>query len=117
MLFRAGRGLFRGLIIIACLSPATLGDAAAADIPYPVKGPAFVEVPQGWAGFYLGGQVGYGMDAVRWRNLAISPFFSPPNSLTGNRGGGVIGGGQIGYNFQFNRIGSSRGSPSTLLKY
>jgi outer membrane immunogenic protein len=104
MLFRAGRGLFRGLIIIACLSPATLGDAAAADIPYPVKGPAFVEVPQGWAGFYLGGQVGYGMDSIAWRNLGTSAFFSPVDSLTRDHGGGVIGGGQVGYNLQLNRL-------------
>src|ERR1700675_930435 len=104
MLFRAGRRLFRGLIIIACLSPATLGDAAAADIPYPWKGPAFVEVPQGWGGFYLGGQVGYGMDSVAWRNLGTSAFFSPLNSLTRDHGEGVIGGGQVGYNLQLNRL-------------
>src|ERR1700746_1219791 len=52
----------------------------------------------------LGGQVGYGMDSVRWRNLGASAFFSPPNSLTLDRGSGVIGGGQLGYNFQYNRL-------------
>ena len=34
----------------------------------------------------------------------MSALFSPPNSLTRDVGGGVIGGGQVGYNFQFNRI-------------
>ena len=79
-------------------------DAAAADIPYPVKAPAVVDVPPSWAGFYLGSQVGYGMDSVGWRNLNSSALFSPLNSLTRDRGGGVIGGSQVGYNFQFNRI-------------
>jgi len=44
------------------------------------------------------------MDSVRWRNLGASAFFSPPNSLTLDRGSGVIGGGQLGYNFQYNRL-------------
>jgi len=79
--------------------------AGAADIPYPVKSPpAPVVVPDTWAGFYLGGQIGYGGDDVRWRNLGASSFFSPLNSLTHDRGGGVIGGGQVGYNVQFNRL-------------
>jgi outer membrane immunogenic protein len=104
MLFRVGRDLIQGLIVIGCLSSATAQVARTADVAYPVKSPPLVDVPQSWAGFYLGGQVGYGMDAVRWRNLGISPFFSPPNSLTRDHVGGVIGGGQIGYNFQFNRI-------------
>src|SRR5271166_2258667 len=104
MLFRDGQGLLRGLIVIACVGLATIGAAAAADVPYPVKGPVFVEVPQSWAGFYLGGQVGYGADSVGWRNLGISPLFSPLNSLTRDHGGGAVGGGQVGYNFQFNRI-------------
>src|SRR5260370_41794800 len=45
------------------------------------------------------------MDSVRWRNLGAAAFFSPPNSVTLDRGSGVIGGGQLGYNFQYNRLG------------
>jgi outer membrane immunogenic protein len=104
MLFHVGRNLLRGLIVVGCASSATAQVAGAADIPYPIKSPAPFDVRQSWAGFYLGGQVGYGMDAVRWRNLGISPFFSPLDSLTRDRGSGVIGGGQVGYNFQFNRM-------------
>src|SRR5260370_25699083 len=44
------------------------------------------------------------MDSVRWRNWGASAFFSPPNSVTLDRGSGVIGGGQLGYNFQYNRL-------------
>jgi len=99
MLFRVGRTF----VIVACMSAAAVELAAAADIPYG-RNPAPVDVPAGWAGFYLGGQVGYGADSVRWRNLGASTFFSPLNSLTRDRGSGVIGGGQLGYNFQYNRF-------------
>jgi outer membrane immunogenic protein len=79
--------------------------AAAADIPYPVKAPPPpVDVPPSWAGLYLGGQIGYGNDSVRWRNLGASNIYSPLNSLTHDHGSGVIGGGQLGYNFQVGRV-------------
>jgi outer membrane immunogenic protein len=104
MLFRAGRNFIRGVIVIACAGFLHAERAAAADVPYSVKAPAEAALPPSWAGFYVGGQVGYGVDSVGWRNLGASAFFSPPGSLTHDRGGGVIGGGQVGYNFQFNRI-------------
>jgi outer membrane immunogenic protein len=101
MLFRAGR-MF---VLSGCVVLGLVAHAAAADIPYPVKGaPPVVDVPASWAGFYLGAQVGYGTDNVRWRNLGTSTTFSPLDSVTHDRGGGVIGGGQVGYNFQVNRI-------------
>jgi outer membrane immunogenic protein len=99
MLFRVGRAF----VIVSCVSAAALESAVAADIPY-VRNPAPADVPASWAGFYLGGQVGYGADSVRWRNLGTSTFFSPLNSVTRDRGSGVIGGGQLGYNFQYNRF-------------
>jgi opacity protein-like surface antigen len=100
MLFCAGRIL----IVSACAGLGAVQLAAAADIPYPVKSPPPTNVPDSWTGFYLGGQVGYGMDSVGWRNLGASTTFSPLNSITHDRGNGVIGGGQLGYNFQYNRI-------------
>jgi len=99
MLFRVGRAF----AVVSCVSVVAIEFAAAADIPY-VQSPAPVNVPPSWAGFYLGGQVGYGADSVRWRNLGASAFFSPLNSMTRDRGSGVIGGGQLGYNFQYNRL-------------
>jgi outer membrane immunogenic protein len=99
MLFRVGRTF----AVVFCVGVVAIEFAAAADLPY-LPGPAPAYVPPSWAGFYLGGQVGYGMDSVRWRNLGASAFFSPPNSVTLDRGSGVIGGGQLGYNFQYNRL-------------
>ncbi|HEY1364418.1 MAG TPA: outer membrane beta-barrel protein [Xanthobacteraceae bacterium] len=103
MPFRTGRSAALAL----CASLASAGIAAAADIPYPVKAappPPALQLPAGWAGFYVGGQVGYGSDSVHWRNLGASAFFSPLDALTIDRGSGVIGGGQAGYNLQFGRV-------------
>jgi outer membrane immunogenic protein len=101
MLFRVGRTL----AVVVCVGAVAIEFAAAADIPYVQSpAPAYVPPTPSWAGFYLGGQVGYGADSVGWRNLGGSGFFSPPNSLTRDRGSGVIGGGQLGYNFQYNRL-------------
>src|SRR5204863_9573066 len=102
MLFRVARCV----LMVGCVSVEAIGLAAAADLPYPVKAPPLAPVPppSSWAGFYLGGQIGYGEDAVRWRNLGGSAAFSPLDSLTRDRGSGVIGGGQLGYNFQVNRL-------------
>src|SRR5262249_11161952 len=95
----------RSLLVVGCVSLGAASLAAAADIR-PVS-PSYSAPPAvffpSWAGFYLGGQVGYGSGRVRWRNLGASPLFSPPNSGVIDRGAGVIGGGQLGYNFQINR--------------
>src|SRR5258708_1131013 len=99
MLFRVGRTF----AVVFCVGVVAIEFAAAADLPY-LPGPAPAYVPPSWAGFYLGGQVGYGMDSVRWRNLGGSAVFSPPDFGTRGRGSGVIGGGQLGYNFQYNPL-------------
>lgn len=103
MLFCTGRFA----LISVCVALGAVRLAAAADLPYPVKAPPRVApafVPDSWAGFYVGGQIGYGMDNARWENLGTSTAFSPVGSVTRDHGSGVIGGGQLGYNFQYNRI-------------
>src|SRR2546421_634756 len=90
--------------VAGCMVVAACELAAAADISYPVKAPLLPEAPPSWAGFYLGGQFGYGNDSVRWRNLGASTVYSPLDSLTRDHGGSAIGGGQVGYNFQDNRV-------------
>src|SRR5436190_23285748 len=103
MLLRVHRYLLR-LVLTGCLSAGITQAAPAADMGYPTKSAPLIQIPQSWAGFYLGGQLGYGTDAVSWRNLGVSSLFSPANSFTRDRGGGVAGGGQVGYNFQFNHV-------------
>jgi outer membrane immunogenic protein len=74
----------------AALAPTALVPAAqAADMA--VKAPVLPPIVSSWAGFYIGGHVG-----GAWQQ-------STSNSSYGSitvQGSGVIGGGQIGYNWQ-----------------
>ncbi len=96
------------------------GSAMAADLPS-AKAPALVPPPPTWTGFYFGANVGGIFDASAGASISASPLF---NDTTGAALGapsyfgtasaasiannaslsntGVIGGGQIGYNWQFN---------------
>jgi outer membrane immunogenic protein len=75
--------------------------AFAADLP--VKAPIYTKAPVApwwsWSGFYLGGNVGYswGKQSATVTDLAGDPLASSGTNLNG-----VIGGGQIGYNYQIN---------------
>ena len=94
----------RKLVVAGCAIMAASQVAAAADVSPVFKSPPPADVPASWAGFYVGGQLGYGMDGVGWRNLGASTSFSPLDSRTRDRGNGLIGGGQVGYNFQYNHF-------------
>jgi outer membrane immunogenic protein len=78
----------------------TVGGAAlAADLPPPVP-PPYAPPPK-WAGFYLGANVGgaVGVSQNSYSLLGGPAFASINNALAG-----PLGGGQIGYNWQFWRI-------------
>jgi outer membrane immunogenic protein len=71
--------------------------ACAADLPRSVyKAPAVVAPVFSWTGFYLGANLGYG-----WNDgdgtITVAGFGSGPVTGSGN---GILGGGQIGYNWQ-----------------
>jgi len=83
-----------------------IGAAAAADLPVKALPPA--ATAYSWAGFYIGGNVGYSwgraasnLDAdpvtVNIGTAFNTPGFVGSDTLTPK---GVIGGGQIGYNWQ-----------------
>ncbi len=100
-----------------------MGSALAADLPSRKAPPAYIPPPPPltWNGFYAGLNIGGGWNANSGRNevsaywdpnyaFGSTPavpgglsnlFFLPNNNQTGNSGG-VIGGLQVGYNFQFN---------------
>jgi outer membrane immunogenic protein len=103
-----------------------MGSALAADLPSRKAPPAYIPPPPPltWNGFYAGLNLGGGWSANSGRNLVsaywdpnyqfggqgllpnlestgTNLFFLPNNNQSGSNGG-VIGGLQLGYNFQFN---------------
>lgn len=105
------RGLYAGALAMAgALGLSTA--ALAADLPAKVpvyKGPA--AVAPSWTGFYVGLNAGYGWGSGSTDFVALDPIIfiraqavgSLPMSLS-PRMNGFVGGGQIGYNRQFNRV-------------
>ncbi|KQP42705.1 porin [Methylobacterium sp. Leaf104] len=94
---------------------ALAGSAFAADLPRrQAPPPVFVPVPVfTWTGFYAGFNAGYGFGTGNDNNgpttvVALSPIYvgTPAGVGAGAFGGrnnneGFVGGGQIGYNYQF----------------
>lgn len=85
--------------------------AFAADLSYPVKAPPPVIIPMfSWTGFYLGGNIGYGGDKFKYPfDAYVYDYYDGPDYYdiyTANgsfklNSSGFFGGGQIGYNYQF----------------
>ena len=92
-------------VIVSALVSVTA--ASAADLPARTytKAPVYVDPGFNWSGFYLGGNIGYS-----WGTANNSETLSRLNTGAGlvtatasNDVNGVIGGGQIGYNWQMSR--------------
>src|SRR6267378_2439206 len=80
------------------------GAASAADLaarPY-TKAPAYDDTVYNWGGFYVGGHVGGSWTNQGWTNAADTAAFGDlsPGQGFRQRGTGVFGGGQVGYNWQ-----------------
>jgi outer membrane immunogenic protein len=98
---------------IGCLLGALIGfsglqAASAADLP--LKAPAFVAAPYNWSGLYVGGNFGYGWGRNSDPDLGISDplkvlgsFPALGDAAPNVQPKGVIGGGQIGYNWMISR--------------
>lgn len=79
--------------IVAIAAAACASTAFAADFnPAPVRGPA---TAVNWAGFYVGGHLGYMQAKGKLSDQTNAPGESYSDTMKG-----FIGGGQIGYNFQ-----------------
>jgi outer membrane immunogenic protein len=82
---------------------AVYGTANAADIApaqMPVKAPPYIAPVYLWSGFYIGANLGYG-----WGDG--SGTVTLPSGATGPISGnsdGILGGGQMGYNWQFGSV-------------
>ena len=82
-----------------------VGAASAADLgarPYYGKAPAYADALYNWSGFYVGGHVGGSSTNQSWTNTARTALFGDldPGQGFRQRGTGVFGGGQMGYNWQ-----------------
>src|SRR5580692_4410790 len=94
------RRILLTLATATALTAASAATVLAADLPRPVyKAPPPPPPPYNWSGFYVGANIGGG-----WGRESHELF----NGIPGNSEGGfthdpngVIGGGQIGYNWQF----------------
>ncbi len=85
------------VLVSAAAAALVAAPAMAADLP--VKAPAYrspVVVPYNWTGCFIGGNVGYG-----WGRNQVNDFITAPGFDVGsNTGTGVVGGGQIGCDYQ-----------------
>jgi outer membrane immunogenic protein len=102
--------LLAGLAFVAVAGP-----AMAADLARPIKRRPIVVAPvYSWTGFYVGGNIGYSWGDARTdiagsaTTVALPIFFGgfPGNRVAfadsnTARLNGVVGGGQVGYNYQF----------------
>ncbi len=84
--------LLSGVALCAMVSMASAADLPAR--PY-TKAPVYVAPIYNWSGFYIGGHIGGAFSAD---NNVNSIDGTPYN---GSTSGGFLGGGQIGYNYQF----------------
>ena len=93
----------RMLIGIAAVASLLATSAFAADLPARTytKAPVYVEPVYNWTGFYIGGNIGYSWgrsdDTSTLTNTAGTVLFTSADKTDLN---GIVGGGQIGYNWQ-----------------
>jgi outer membrane immunogenic protein len=117
------KSLISATVIALALSA---GAALAADLPSRKEAPVYVPPPPPplWTGFYVGLNAGGTFGGDNTTNVSTSPIFAIPSAATpggnnfpgpaslaaaaaltgsalGGNNGGFIGGGQVGYNYQF----------------
>jgi outer membrane immunogenic protein len=102
--------MYRKLLLASVGAIALTGSAAfAADLPSRAPPPVYLPPPPifTWTGIYIGGQVGYAWGTGTNQFNGFDPFFGPfgaaINSNLGGTPNGVIGGGNVGYNYQVNQ--------------
>jgi len=83
-------------VLLATSMAANAADVRAQPAPYPPPPPVYAPPPFNWTGFYIGGNIG-----GAWANRDVRDPFLGVNFNNGNSNGTFIGGGQLGYNWQF----------------
>jgi outer membrane immunogenic protein len=85
-------------LLVACMATAAWSGTPALAADIPTKAPAHVvSAASNWTGCYIGGNLGGGWASTNWAN--------PGGAAPGDRGtarfNGIVGGGQVGCNYQF----------------
>ncbi|HUI21129.1 MAG TPA: outer membrane protein [Methylocella sp.] len=101
--------MIRKLLLASVGAIALSGSAAlAADLPSRAPPPAYIPPAPifTWTGIYVGGQIGYAWSSGNNNFNGFDPFFPGTPYLVSSVGGtpnGVIGGANVGYNYQINQ--------------
>lgn len=101
--------MYRKIFLASFGAMALTGSAAfAADLPSRAPPPVYLPPPPifTWTGVYIGGQIGYAWTSGNNNFNGFDPFFGTGTFLSTSIGGtpsGVIGGGNVGYNYQINQ--------------
>ena len=95
--------LLRKMLVSTVMVLGAMGAASAADLPTAGKAPVFVPpLAVNWTGLYVGGQGGYqGGGSSRVSYYSTGQFASGEPTIGQN---GFLGGGHIGYNYEFNSL-------------
>ena len=106
--------MIRSAILAAAASAVLASAALAADLPTTKGPPVYTPPPPvfSWTGVYLGGQVGYEWGATDGSYTQVVPpivgaLFVPGGTFFrsfGHNASGVVGGGHVGYHYQFNQF-------------
>jgi outer membrane immunogenic protein len=89
-------------VIAAFGATFAIGAASGADLAARyTKTPAYGAPPAFWTGCYLGGNIGAGWDRFNAGEVAFAGVPTAFTDFGGNKGSSVIGGGQIGCDYQF----------------
>ena len=98
-------GLMKKILLAAAALAALTGSALAADLPSRKAAPVLPPPPPPpmWTGFYAGLNIGGGWDAGNGNSNAWN-LYGMNGGVTNGMSGGVIGGGQIGYNYQISSL-------------
>jgi outer membrane immunogenic protein len=93
------------LLIATAISLVLATVASAADLPPPIYAKAPISAATwSWTGFYIGANVGGGFGRDTDTVTAALPGIGTATGKARSNTSGVIGGGQIGYNWQIGKI-------------